>query len=529
MAVDLVDVWKKFNLTEDEEIEIDLDEIPMTRWRPKWEAMKSVLRASWKPLKGMAVREIDKNLFVFQFFCPTDKSKVIDQSPWSFDNHLLLFKEIPGREQPKDLIFNTVDFWVKIYNVPFMKRSRALANIIGNKIGQFLDYDESDISGWTKYMRIRVRMNVNKPLPRGSTMKLSGERLWVDIRIERLPGFCYSCGCLGHVLCECNDYDEEVPESELPYGQWLRVSPVKLRGRGNNPDKDVEKKLFQELRDNAKRKLKFNGENSLGNYISAHINPLVVGTSGFSGGEGKGNQERSESDEDRVNLKRHASTDGVSNRGRAGGLALLWSDEVIVELMSMSSHHIDVSVKSNTGDLEWRFTGIHGWTESMAKHLTCELIEDLHKRSGLPWLIGGDLNEVFYNYEKKGVGQKTKILWRCFGRLVSSVIYGTWILRGILLLGGMVGRGHSIEERLDRYLANSSWSALFSWAEVSHLDECLSDHLLILLRLDAKGGEYGRRRRRFHFENMWALEDSCEEVIGEKWNEVEDVNPIWSF
>lgn len=35
---------------------------------------------------------------------------------------------------------------MKIYNVPFMKRSRALANIIGNKLGNFLDFDESDIS-----------------------------------------------------------------------------------------------------------------------------------------------------------------------------------------------------------------------------------------------------------------------------------------------------------------------------------------------------------------------------------------------
>ncbi|KAL2899870.1 SkfA peptide export ATP-binding protein SkfE [Bienertia sinuspersici] len=120
------------------------------------EAMKSILRASWKPIKGMAVREIDKNL---------------------------------------------------------------------------------------------VRMKVDKPLPRGSMMKLGGERIWVDIRIERLPGFCYSYGCLGHVLRECSDFDEEVPESEFPYVQWLRASHVKLRGRGNNPEKEVKNKLFQELRE----------------------------------------------------------------------------------------------------------------------------------------------------------------------------------------------------------------------------------------------------------------------------------------
>ncbi|KAL2944371.1 Lipoxygenase 2 chloroplastic [Bienertia sinuspersici] len=56
-----------------------------------------------------------------------------------------------------------------------------------------------------------MKSNVNKPLPRGSTMKIGGEKIWVDFRIERLPGFCYVCGCLGHSMKECDDYDEESP------------------------------------------------------------------------------------------------------------------------------------------------------------------------------------------------------------------------------------------------------------------------------------------------------------------------------
>ncbi|KAL2901046.1 Gag-Pro-Pol polyprotein [Bienertia sinuspersici] len=140
---------------------------------------------------------------------------------------------------------------------PFAKRSRLLAKVIGDKLGQFLDFDELDISGWAKYMRIRVRMKVDKPLPRGTAMKLGRARLWVDMRIERVPGFCYACGCLGHVLRECNDYDEEVPKSDLPYGAWLRASPMKMRGKGNNPEKEVKNKLFLDLQEGAKRKLKF--------------------------------------------------------------------------------------------------------------------------------------------------------------------------------------------------------------------------------------------------------------------------------
>ncbi|KAL2932148.1 Branchpoint-bridging protein [Bienertia sinuspersici] len=98
-------------------------------------------------------------------------------------------------------------------------------------------------------MRVRVLFKVDKPLPRGTVMKIGGERIWVDIKIERLPGFCYAIGCLGHVLRECSAYDEEVPESELPYGTWLRASPMKTRNGGGKPEKDIENKLFHDLRE----------------------------------------------------------------------------------------------------------------------------------------------------------------------------------------------------------------------------------------------------------------------------------------
>ncbi|KAL2905283.1 hypothetical protein RDABS01_003993 [Bienertia sinuspersici] len=254
MSNDLIEGWRKLRLIEEEEDAIDLDEIPdeelecqvslalvgklFTQNSFNIEALKFVLRTSWKPTKE-------------------DREKVIEQGPWAFDNHLLLLREISGREQPRDLVFDAVDFWVKVYNVPFVKRTRYLATTIGSKLGKLLDFDETDISTWAKYMRIRVRLNVNKPLPRGSTMKIGGEKIWVEFRMERLSGLRYVCGCLGHNMKECNDYDDETPESELPYGAWLRASPIKMHERGGNPEREVENKMFQDLRSNAKRRLNF--------------------------------------------------------------------------------------------------------------------------------------------------------------------------------------------------------------------------------------------------------------------------------
>ena len=39
--------------------------------------------------------------------------------------------------------------WMRIYKLPSEKRNRATGECFANKVGMFLDYDDSDISGWT--------------------------------------------------------------------------------------------------------------------------------------------------------------------------------------------------------------------------------------------------------------------------------------------------------------------------------------------------------------------------------------------
>ena len=49
------------------------------------------------------------------------------------------------------------------------------------------------------FLRIRVNMDVHKPLKRRMKIKKSGgEWLWVHFRYELLNLFCFICGCLGH-------------------------------------------------------------------------------------------------------------------------------------------------------------------------------------------------------------------------------------------------------------------------------------------------------------------------------------------
>jgi len=52
----------------------------------------------------------------------------------------------------------------------------------------------------------------------------------------------------------------------------------------------------------------------------------------------------------------------VPSQGRSEGLALLWSQETNLEIVSFSKHHIDTTI-TNQSNFKWRFTGFYGHPE----------------------------------------------------------------------------------------------------------------------------------------------------------------------
>ncbi|CAN0845708.1 hypothetical protein LINGRAHAP2_LOCUS4181 [Linum grandiflorum] len=91
--------------------------------------------------------------------------RIIDDSPWSFDGHLLLTHELQQGETPNQVALNTVAFWIQVHNLPHRYFSEEAGRAIGNDIGSFLDYDERNANFLPDaYMRIRIAMDVRVPL-----------------------------------------------------------------------------------------------------------------------------------------------------------------------------------------------------------------------------------------------------------------------------------------------------------------------------------------------------------------------------
>lgn len=89
---------------------------------------------------------------------------------------------------------------------------RNLALEVGNAVGKVLAIDWRDRNGgWVEYMRIRVKVDTSKPLQRVIRVESGeGKEFTCVVKYERLPIFCYLCGCIGHSTKKCARFSTSI-------------------------------------------------------------------------------------------------------------------------------------------------------------------------------------------------------------------------------------------------------------------------------------------------------------------------------
>lgn len=152
------------------------------------QALKATMKGAWRLKNGFLFSELGHNLFLFQFVTEKDRESVEQGGPWSFDKSLLMLQD-PKYDQPSQIVLKKAPFWIRVYDLPIKAMNMSTARAIGAVFGGLIELDEELILASEKFLRVRVMIDVMKPLRRGIILVFGGKKVWVEIKHERLPNF----------------------------------------------------------------------------------------------------------------------------------------------------------------------------------------------------------------------------------------------------------------------------------------------------------------------------------------------------
>jgi hypothetical protein len=199
------------------------------------EAMENALGPIWCPMKGIEVKDLGENIFLFMFLQATRKKKAVDNGPWMFDRDLLVTEEYDAGKTFDDYKFDKIPIWVRVHKLPLGKMDGCTGELIGNRIGEFMEVDGLvDGMAVGKCLWVKVRMMITKPLMRGTMVEIDGgkQAIWCPFEYEYCQDFCFVCGYIGHID---KDYERRLKKGEDPqFGRWLKWIPPRRTSFSNN-------------------------------------------------------------------------------------------------------------------------------------------------------------------------------------------------------------------------------------------------------------------------------------------------------
>jgi hypothetical protein len=188
------------------------------------EGLKQALGPIWCPIRGIRCTKKGENIFLVTFMQISEKKKALDSGPWMLNNDLAVVEDFDPNKSIEEYVFKAVPVWIRVLKLSLGEMNKATGEMIGEKVGEWMEVDVGE-DGFAagEYLRVKVRIDITKPLMRGMLIQVGdGERIkWCPFEYEFLPEFCYSCGIIGH-----DDKGFPIPVTrgeEKQYGSWLRA------------------------------------------------------------------------------------------------------------------------------------------------------------------------------------------------------------------------------------------------------------------------------------------------------------------
>jgi hypothetical protein len=222
MEDDLADMWGKFSLMEEENVGVSVGnneleplvsrgeacvvgKIQSDRVIPK-EFFKAPLIRAWRPSGAVSFRVMGENLFLADFENSWDKTRILEGRPWLLDGNLISVADFDGTTPPAQITFDNEALWIRMYNLLLSCMGKEVGKNIGASVGMVDEIDILDDEvGWGEYLRVRIVLDLTKPLARGRMLHLENKFIWIPFKYEKIPKFCYSCGVIKHGKTGCRN------------------------------------------------------------------------------------------------------------------------------------------------------------------------------------------------------------------------------------------------------------------------------------------------------------------------------------
>lgn len=193
------------------------------------EGLKIAMQQAWQTIREVKIDAMGENIFIFRFATETDKRRASAGGPWHFNGALIIFTEPTGIGEVSKQSFTNASFWVQLKNVPIMCMDKGTISELGAAIGRVEEvWTDANGECTGEIIRLRISIDITKPLMTLLSLEQEdGEEDAVPITIqyEKLPDFCFCCGCVGHQYRECTKFKNQAKE-ELLYGPWIKATTM---------------------------------------------------------------------------------------------------------------------------------------------------------------------------------------------------------------------------------------------------------------------------------------------------------------
>ena len=123
-------------------------------------------------MKGFKVRRNSDHVLLFTFENKEEVERIMSNAPWSFDKHLIVLQWYDNEIPIKDLKFDKIPIRVQLHDIPLRFMNKVVAekvSVVVRTIWQ--DIDEGEMNGGS-FLRVKVTIDINKPLCRGRLISL---------------------------------------------------------------------------------------------------------------------------------------------------------------------------------------------------------------------------------------------------------------------------------------------------------------------------------------------------------------------